>query len=515
MCGIFGVAYPNALGYNQKKFIEQATFVGTLRGVDSTGLALVDKDNNVEIHKRALAGPDFATSRVGERAFSDLDKSFVVIGHNRAATRGIVKDYTAHPFGFGSITGCHNGTLEPYNNGVGVHKHPVDSMNLLDAISRIGPSPDAKQVADFLSGVKGSFALNWYDSETENLWFARNDERPISYFMDGKGLYWASEGGMLGWLGFRNNVLKKLADLHIMPSLTAKAFNTRDMEFVEEAKFTVPKSVSTVVYGGCYSGNTGYGEPIYFYDKELKMRVARIDIKDAIRKKLWTKEDEEVFLIFDEGQQPRGPKDSPTTGGYTGTAYLQAGEYVPFRCYPKQGDVDCEQVYTGRVAAILVSEKSRQIIPQITVHSSSFQPVSGDQAAIAAQIEESACWDMSTPLEGGNSTFREGDGDQGETTTTEEAVKEGEKVVPINGNKKEDAQSGELFRGPSGGLVTGQVFDGLVAEGCDSCGGIITREDADKVGWILGRKKRPLCEDCISVIKSDAPGYGLKDSMLS
>src|SRR6056297_2197388 len=152
MCGLFGIANSTSLIHSEKRFIEQATFVGTLRGFDSTGMGLVDKNNDMQIHKRALAGPDFASSRVGQKCFDDLSSSFVVIGHNRAATRGVVKDYTAHPYAFGSIIGCHNGTLE-YNSGLDIKGHPVDSMNLIEALSKAEQNDKASGYAELLSTV--------------------------------------------------------------------------------------------------------------------------------------------------------------------------------------------------------------------------------------------------------------------------------------------------------------------------------------------------------------------------
>lgn len=181
--------------YKCKAMFEQMLFAGTLRGDDSTGIFGVNKYGNLKMVKSATPGHDF----IKTKTFQDFsDKMFstynVVVGHNRAATRGAKTDVNAHPFIEEHVCLVHNGTLH-------AHKHladvEVDSHAICKAISTRG-------MDEVLPDVHGAFALIWYDAKEKKLHITRNDQRPLWILEDDTTFFIASEPMMLRWLYQRN-----------------------------------------------------------------------------------------------------------------------------------------------------------------------------------------------------------------------------------------------------------------------------------------------------------------------
>ena len=117
MCGLVGMISRKANGflYKDKAIFEQLLFNNTVRGVDSTGIFGVNKYGNLIAHKTAQAAPTaLRTSTFNEfigKIFSDFR---IVVGHNRASTRGATTDENAHPFIEDNICLVHNGTLHSH-----------------------------------------------------------------------------------------------------------------------------------------------------------------------------------------------------------------------------------------------------------------------------------------------------------------------------------------------------------------------------------------------------------------
>ena len=203
MCGLIGEFNNDKTFLLRKRecFIKQALLCDVVRGVDSTGIFAVGRDDPKEVfsYKKAVAGYDFIQLNQ-YRKFEDTLRHYrFVVGHNRWATKGGVSDSTAHPFTKGNITLVHNGTLKNWYNLETEHKYTVDSEAIAASIHENG--------AEFtIKNLDGAYALVWYDSDTEKMYMIRNDERTLYYATSKKTdtLIFASEHGMLSWLGNRN-----------------------------------------------------------------------------------------------------------------------------------------------------------------------------------------------------------------------------------------------------------------------------------------------------------------------
>ena len=193
MCGHVGMA--GVLAYQDEATMKRLLLLDYARGPDSTGLAAVKKTGEVSVAKVGSHPLDLFDMTRFKSALSG-STSKVFMGHNRAATRGAISTYNAHPYELDNIVGAHNGTLET-SSALALDKmldveHPVDSMAIFEGIDRFGIVETAKE-------LKGAWALVWYDKTDGTLNFLRNKERPMYYgwTKDFKILFWASEWEML------------------------------------------------------------------------------------------------------------------------------------------------------------------------------------------------------------------------------------------------------------------------------------------------------------------------------
>ena len=185
------------------------------RGMDSTGLAVVDKITcGIKVFKK-VGTPDklFDSSPVFDESKGTYigPSGKVFIGHNRAATRGSVSDENAHPFHHGEVVGAHNGTLISTYGLEDADKFDVDSEAVFYNLSKY-------TVETVIPDVYGAYALTWYDRTDDKLYVLRNDERTLYWTrrMDNDAVFWASEAWML------DVVLDKLKIKHTSPVMFEK-----------------------------------------------------------------------------------------------------------------------------------------------------------------------------------------------------------------------------------------------------------------------------------------------------
>lgn len=206
MCGLVGVM--GNIIRRDRVALYWLLHLDVIRGEDSTGIAA--------IHKETLGGKDHFTARVFKEVGHPSElydsypedfpndfyepkngayNSYCLIGHNRAATQGLVNANNAHPFDMGNVIGAHNGTVDQWTMTSlnGYEEHDIDSKIIYQHINDTGQVQEVWDVAD------GAMALTWWDKKENALKVVRNNQRPLHYAIskDKKLIYWASKPWML------------------------------------------------------------------------------------------------------------------------------------------------------------------------------------------------------------------------------------------------------------------------------------------------------------------------------
>ena len=198
MCGHVGMA-GNLTG-NTDKALKQLLIVDTLRGLDSTGIAAVNRHNSDVVVVKQVGHPfELFDMKAFDKAINR--QNMVIIGHNRFSTVGNSTRANAHPFDFPGLVGAHNGTLSNKWEFEDGNSFAVDSQALFNHIDKHG-------VQKAINIAKGAWALVWWDKIEKRINFLRNKERSLYLCesKDGKQIFWASEGWMLSAVLGRNDI---------------------------------------------------------------------------------------------------------------------------------------------------------------------------------------------------------------------------------------------------------------------------------------------------------------------
>lgn len=233
MCGIVGVISNYSNGFDDKEVNAFTTmlFLDTLRGLDSTGVFALDRDNNIEIHKAAVNGGSFVADDIYKQFKTTLmyDGTFVV-GHNRAATKGTINDDNAHPFwapmddGINHIILVQNGTFRSD------HKKIADTEVDSAAIAQL--FAEEEDIEKAVNSFDASYSLVWYNSKLQTLNMLRNSERPLWLAPNGTtGLLFASEPRTIQYAIAGENI--KTEALKELPVDTLYSYSFKTPGFVK------------------------------------------------------------------------------------------------------------------------------------------------------------------------------------------------------------------------------------------------------------------------------------------
>jgi hypothetical protein len=194
----------NGFSSDQRDLFTTLLFVDTLRGKDSTGAMCITNIGNVEMAKQATSAQAF----IDTKEYKDLEKTawergWAMIGHNRAATRGVVSDENAHPFVVDDkILLVHNGTFH------GDHKKLKDTEVDSEAIAHLLAEHSPEEA---LRKVHAAFALIWYNVEEKKICLIRNNQRPLWYAQTHDTYIIASEESIINF-GMERHRMKALED---------------------------------------------------------------------------------------------------------------------------------------------------------------------------------------------------------------------------------------------------------------------------------------------------------------
>lgn len=190
MCGIVGV-FTTRPSRELRQMFKRMLAYDSVRGTNSTGVFTVNADGtHPDLHKTVLPGYSYIVDKTAQEILNN-PKAGLLLGHNRASTRGSAKPANAHPFWIqgeeGDIVLVHNGTLYNYRELPAAGDFEVDSEAIANSICVQG-------LAKTLDAITGSYALVWYDLRAKTLNFYRETARPMHLLsMDKQTLVFSSQ----------------------------------------------------------------------------------------------------------------------------------------------------------------------------------------------------------------------------------------------------------------------------------------------------------------------------------
>lgn len=275
MCGIVGIVNRRKYfkGFSKKEVdvFSQMLQVGQLRGMDSTGIVYNTKSKETisKVLKAAYNSTVFTDSAEFDKATDIMIKeSDFAIGHNRAATKGVVKADNAHPFRDGHIVLAHNGTLNQYKELA--DDVEVDSHAICKSITKRG----AKETLEM---VDGAFSLVWVDMNEGTINFCRNWQRPLYILTTADIFIICSEKEMGEWVAARNNI--KVIKSEIIEAEHLYQINIKDPENYTKEKV---KYKSWITTGNTYKGGS-YNTWPTFNNNEDKDKLNTYHVGKMVR----------------------------------------------------------------------------------------------------------------------------------------------------------------------------------------------------------------------------------------
>lgn len=210
MCGIVGVFRTDTYGcgWKEKEVFQDLLICNAVRGIDGTGVFIVNEENAVRTLKignhpfALLQSKDWSKFyTIPYEASKKRIEDRIIIGHNRFKTTGNASTEHAHPHKSGDIFLVHNGTLMAYSSLPNLKNFAVDSQGLASAINTLG-------IKEAIARTHGSYAIIYYNQKDNTLNMIRNGERPLAMAVNQtfSRIFFASEPRMLKWILNRNNI---------------------------------------------------------------------------------------------------------------------------------------------------------------------------------------------------------------------------------------------------------------------------------------------------------------------
>ena len=234
MCGIVGYAGKTNVIKNIMTGLKSLEY----RGYDSSGIAYLDKNNNIKIYKKVGQIKNL------DQILNYEDEASLGISHTRWATHGGVTDTNAHPHNQGKITLVHNGIIENYEElkkelekeGYNF-KSSTDSEVAAALIDKL-----YKENKDMLNTLvilkdklKGSYAFNIINSDIPNKIYGIRKDVPLIVGVSDHGNMFASDIPAIlhvtnKYIVLNNNEIVELEQDNI------KYYNSEGKEITKEVK---------------------------------------------------------------------------------------------------------------------------------------------------------------------------------------------------------------------------------------------------------------------------------------
>lgn len=234
MCGIVGYAGKTNVIKNIMTGLKSLEY----RGYDSSGIAYLDKNNNIKIYKKVGQIKNL------DQILNYEDEASSRISHTRWATHGGVTDTNAHPHNQGKITLVHNGIIENYEElkkelekeGYNF-KSSTDSevaAALIDKLYKENKDM-LKTLVILKDKLKGSYAFNIINSDIPNKIYGIRKDVPLIVGVSDHGNMFASDIPAIlhvtnKYIVLNNNEIVELEQDNI------KYYNSEGKEITKEVK---------------------------------------------------------------------------------------------------------------------------------------------------------------------------------------------------------------------------------------------------------------------------------------
>ena len=234
MCGIVGYAGKTNVIKNIMTGLKSLEY----RGYDSSGIAYLDKNNNIKIYKKVGQIKNL------DQILNYEDEASLGISHTRWATHGGVTDTNAHPHNQGKITLVHNGIIENYEElkrqlekeGYNF-KSSTDSevaAALIDKLYKENKDM-LKTLVILKDKLKGSYAFNIINSDIPNKIYGIRKDVPLIVGVSDHGNMFASDILAIlhvtnKYIVLNNNEIVELEQDNI------KYYNSEGKEITKEVK---------------------------------------------------------------------------------------------------------------------------------------------------------------------------------------------------------------------------------------------------------------------------------------
>jgi predicted glutamine amidotransferase len=335
MCGIVGIISFNKNQFYspQQKVFKNLLYLDAFRGEDGTGVFGVNKHGNVTSVKTKDPSGMFVYSPEYSKFENGMMHEYnIVVGHNRKATVGAVRDETAHPFISGNVIMVHNGKMVGHRSH---YQTEVDSEALCKYLEA-----NEENLLEALSKLEGAFSVVWYNAQSQKLRFWRNTDRPMWHAAVGNYLYFSSERSILMAALIRANVSFKDDDFY---EQVANQMFTIEMtksklgwisEIVPEApKKEYPKSQHYWGYYGaiwqsnfeddsCNDDSTDITPPVVSFPitkvkKTSKKTTSGNDFQETLMQLQGKVGKQLIFRLVDYVQDTKGSSDNYIEGYYS------------------------------------------------------------------------------------------------------------------------------------------------------------------------------------------------------
>lgn len=234
MCGIVGYAGKTNVIKNIMTGLKSLEY----RGYDSSGIAYLDKNNNIKIYKKVGQIKNL------DQILNYEDEASLGISHTRWATHGGVTDTNAHPHNQGKITLVHNGIIENYEElKKELEKEGYNFKSSTDSeIAAVLIDKLYKENKDMLKTLiklkeilKGSYAFNIINSDIPNKIYGIRKDVPLIVGVSDHGNMFASDIPAIlhvtnKYIVLNNNEIVELEQDNI------KYYNSEGKEITKEVK---------------------------------------------------------------------------------------------------------------------------------------------------------------------------------------------------------------------------------------------------------------------------------------